>query len=85
MPSALEQFVAWRKRRGFNQAEAADFFGWHFTYINKVERGKLIPNLSKLVKIERASGIPVSAWVTTEVDTEPVAVAVAADNITRHK
>lgn len=77
MQSGAQQLKDWMHRRRFMQQEAAEYFGWDETYISQLVNGRRSPGLDNAVKIERATGIPVEAWVTTEVDIpqEPVTAA----------
>jgi transcriptional regulator with XRE-family HTH domain len=66
--SGPEQLKDWCLRRGFMQREAAAHFGWHETYISHLLSGSRTPGLDNAVQIERVTGIPVEAWVPSEVD-----------------
>jgi transcriptional regulator with XRE-family HTH domain len=55
-------------RRRFLQREAADYFGWHETYISQLLSGARTPGLDNAVQIERQTGIPVEAWMPSELD-----------------
>jgi transcriptional regulator with XRE-family HTH domain len=68
MKSGPEQFKDWCIRRGFMQREAADYFGWHETYISHLLSGARTPGLDNAVTIERLTGIPIEAWVSSEID-----------------
>lgn len=68
MTSGPEQLKDWCIRRGFMQREAADYFGWHETYISHLLSGSRTPALDNAVHIERMTGIPVEAWVPSEMD-----------------
>jgi plasmid maintenance system antidote protein VapI len=59
------QFAEWMKRRGFSQRETARFLGWHETFISKIVKGSRVPGLASAVKIERHTGIPVKAWMSS--------------------
>jgi transcriptional regulator with XRE-family HTH domain len=74
MQSGPQQLKDWMHRRRFMQQEAAEYFGWDETYISQLVNGRRSPGLENAVKIERATGIPVEAWVTSAVDipAEPV-------------
>lgn len=74
MQDGATQLLDWMKRRGFTQTEAAEFFGWDMTFVSKLVNGHRLPGLVNAVKIERETGIPVEAWVSSELDTasEPV-------------
>lgn len=62
------------ERRGFNQRETAEHFGWDETFVSMLladppRRRK--PGLTNAIKIERETGIPVEAWVSSELDDQP--------------
>lgn len=54
------------------QKEAAEYFGYHETYISQLLSGARTPGLENAVHIERMSGIPVEAWASSEQDSEAV-------------
>lgn len=75
MQSGQEQFRNWIERRFPNsprkQRDAAEYFGWDETFIAKLladppQQRK--PGLINAIVIERHTGIPVEAWVSTELD-----------------
>lgn len=68
MKPGREQLKDWMHRRRFFQKEAAEYFGWDETYVSQLVNGHRSPGLENAVKIERLSGIPVEAWVSTELD-----------------
>lgn len=68
MKSGAEQLKDWMDRRGFNQTETAVHFGWDITFISQLVNARRNPGLTNAVKIERETGIPVEAWVSSEVD-----------------
>lgn len=70
----------WMKRRGFNAKETADYFGWDFTFISKIVRGHRCPGLANAVAIERKTGIPVEAWVSSRRDTPSESVQPISGN-----
>ena len=55
-------------RRGFNQTETAAYFGWDMTFISMLVNGKRTPGLTNAIAIERATGIPVESWLSSELD-----------------
>ena len=67
MKSGPEQFKDWMHRRRFMQREAAEHFGWHETYISQLLNGARTPGLDNAVTIERETGIPVEAWMSSEL------------------
>ena len=76
MKSGAEQLKDWMDRRGFNHTEAAEYLGWDMTFVSKLVNGKRAPGLTNAVKIERETGIPVEAWMSSDLDetvgAEPV-------------
>lgn len=78
MKTGAEQLVDWMKRRWPEstrpQNDTAAHFGWDLTFITKLVNGNRLPGLVNAVRIERETGIPVEAWVSSEVDepAEPV-------------
>lgn len=72
MQSGATQFIDWMERRwpGSNrpQREAAAHFGWDETFISMLRTGKRTPGLTNAIRLERETGIPVEAWVSSELD-----------------
>lgn len=81
MNTGPEQLKDWMHRRRFMQREAADYLGYHETYISHLLSGSRTPSLDNAVQIERMTGIPIEAWVTSEVD-KLAAVGAAASKKT---
>lgn len=54
------------------QREAAEYFGWHETYVSQILNGHRVPGLDNAVEIERMTGIPVEAWVSSTLDKSAV-------------
>ena len=69
MKSGPEQFKDWMHRRRFMQKEAADYLGWHESYVSHLLSGKRLPGLDNALRLERLSGIPVEAWASSELDS----------------
>jgi hypothetical protein len=70
MKSGAEQFTDWINRRFPGerpQTNAAEHFGWDLTYISKLAKGRQLPGLPNAIRIERETGIPVEAWVASEL------------------
>ena len=67
----IAQLRDWMKRRGFNQHDTADFFGWHDSVISQYLSGARTPDLTNAVKIREATGVPVEAWLLSEDDKSP--------------
>ena len=68
MQTGAEQLADWMKRRLFNQQQAAAHFGWDNTFISQLVTGRRSPGLTNAIRIERETGIPVEAWVSSAVD-----------------
>lgn len=66
-----ERLAQWIKRSRLNQMEAAELIGIDQTQLSQILNGKRRPGLDNAVKIERATGLAVEAWVPTVVDVEP--------------
>lgn len=75
MKTGAEQLRDWIDRRWPNserkQRQAAEHFGWDETFIAKLlaegsQQRK--PGLVNAIRIERETGIPVEAWVSSELD-----------------
>ena len=82
MDSGAEQLKDWMRRRGFKSADAARYLEMDEPYISVLVNAKRTPGLDNAIKLERLTGIPVEAWMETEVDeTES---AVAAEGRKRH-
>lgn len=87
MKTGAEQLLDWSKRRWPSserpQRDAAEHFGWDETFISKLCKGQRAPGLTNAIRIERETGIPVEAWMSSELDEqEPVA---AGNGRKRHK
>lgn len=82
MKSGAEQFTDWITRRWPNskrpRRDAAEHFDWDETFISMLCRSVRKPGLDNAVKIERESGIPVQAWMSSELDESAESVGVAA-------
>lgn len=76
-PEALRQ---WIERRELQQQEAAKLIGIHFTLLNHYLTRRRRPPLESAIKIERVTGIPVEAWVTSEQDEPALVVAATRRN-----
>jgi transcriptional regulator with XRE-family HTH domain len=85
MKNGPEQFKDWMHRRRFMQKEAAAYFGWHETYISQLLSGARTPGLDNAVQIERQTGIPVEAWMSTELDKLSETVASGARKLRNDK
>lgn len=56
-------------RRKFFQREAAEYLGVHETFVSQLVNGERTPGLENAITIERLTGIPVEAWLSTASDT----------------
>jgi hypothetical protein len=76
--SGAEQLRAWIKRMKLNNVQAAEYLaipGLDDVVLNKVLNAGRRPELEKLDKIEQKTGIPIRAWLATQLDkAEPVGV-----------
>lgn len=63
--SGPAQLREWMHRRRFLQKEAAEHIGFDEAVISHFLGGTRTPSLENAVKIERATGIPVEAWVSS--------------------
>lgn len=70
-----EQLRDWMRRRGFEyQAEVAGFLGIDKRFVSQYLNEQSRPGLMHALIIERKTGIPVEAWMGTELHEadEPV-------------
>lgn len=76
MPTGAEQLKDWIERRwplsSRKAREAAEYLGYDESFISQLLRGDRRPGLTNAINIERKSGIPVEAWVSSEVDEDDV-------------
>ena len=70
MVTGAAQLKDWMVRRGLKSHELADYLGWDLTFISKLTNGSRLPGLVNAIILERHTGIPVEAWVSTEVDNQ---------------
>lgn len=70
MQSGQEQMKDWMRRRGFTQADAARYFEYPESMISRIVNGGYSPGLRSALHIEDLTGIPVDAWVTSELEDE---------------
>jgi plasmid maintenance system antidote protein VapI len=75
MQSGAWQLRDWMTRRGLLQNEAAEALGFHEAFISQLVNGRRSPGLNNALKIERVTGIPVSAWASTRLDKPESLVA----------
>lgn len=68
MQSGAALLKQWVERRGYSQVEAAEILGLHESFMSMLVRGHRIPSLTNAIRIERLTGIPVSAWASSAVD-----------------
>lgn len=69
----------WMERARLTQREAAKLLGIHYTFLSQIlsETRDRTPALATALRIERVTGIPVEAWVPTDVDEDRMASAAA--------
>lgn len=77
MQSGSEQLKDWMRRRGFTQADAARYLEFDEPYISVLTSDKRTPGLANAILLERLTGIPVEAWVASELDESEPAAATA--------
>jgi transcriptional regulator with XRE-family HTH domain len=79
MESGAKQLKEWMHRRRFMQTEAAKYLGFDPTFVSQLVNGARTPGLDNAIKIERATGIPVEAWLSTDRDetVQPVSAGAA--------
>jgi len=65
--TARERLALWITRSTLNQLEASRVIGIDPTQLNHILKGKRSPGLLNAVKIERATGITVDGWVSSEL------------------
>lgn len=75
MQSGAAQLKDWMIRRRFLQKEAAEYIGLDETFVSQMVNGKRVPGLENAVLIERMTGIPVEAWMPSEVGSTATAVS----------
>jgi transcriptional regulator with XRE-family HTH domain len=86
MHSGPEQLKDWMRRRGFNQADAARYFGFDQPTMTRIVNGTYRPGLLTAIKIEELAGIPAKAWVDAsalESEPEPVTASGAKRRIVK--
>lgn len=63
------QLADWLTRSKLNQRAGARVLGIHYTFLNQILLHHRQPGLANAVHFERLTGIPVEAWMPTEVGT----------------
>ncbi len=63
MQSGADQLREWMHRARRNQQDLAALLELHESSVSLILNGKRIPTLADAVRIERAMGIPVAAWL----------------------
>lgn len=81
MQNGRERLRQWIDRSKVDQTEAAGLIGMHPTQLSHILNDRRRPGLDTAVKIERATGIPVEAWVPLDDDESADVDRVATDNI----
>ena len=61
---------AWIERSKLTDRAAAELLGIHYTFLSQIlnRTRDRTPALATAVRIERITGIPVEAWMPTDVD-----------------
>lgn len=78
MQSGPDQLRDWMRRRGFTQADAARYLEYSESLMSRIMSGDYNPGLRNAVHLERLTGIPVEAWMASELAESESAVAAAA-------
>lgn len=68
MKTGAELLRDWIERRGYKQTEAAEVLSLQPTFLSMLVNKHRLPSLDNAVKIERLTGIPVSAWSSSDDD-----------------
>lgn len=71
MVEGRERLRDWIERSKLTQRQAAELLDMHYTFLSQILNSDRSPALGTAVRIERVTGIPVEAWMPTEVDPEP--------------
>jgi transcriptional regulator with XRE-family HTH domain len=77
-PTGSERLAQWIERGKLSQVEAARIIGIDKTQLSQILNDKRRPGLDNAVRIERATGISVEAWVPTPVDETAASYSVVA-------
>lgn len=85
MQPAREQLKDWIDRRQYNQREAANYLGFDESHLSSLLGGRRQPGLSNAIKLERLTGIPVEAWMSSELDESKQHQQVSPDNANTDK
>lgn len=85
MQSGPEQLKDWMRRAKMNQAETARYLGLHEPTVSRILSGTYRPGLTTAVHLEQLTGIPVEAWVASELEEtdEPVAATAGKRRLTK--
>lgn len=82
MPTGADQLKDWMDRRwplSLRKArESAEYLGYDESFISQLLRGDRRPGLTNAINIERKTGIPVEAWVSSMLDDDDTAAPVRA-------
>lgn len=62
-PTGRERLALWLDRSHLNQLEGARIIGIDHTQLNQILSGRRRPGLDNAVRIQKATGIGVEAWV----------------------
>lgn len=68
MQNGRERLRVWIERSRMTQQEAAKLLRFHETFLSQILRGRRRPGLKNAIRIERVTGIPVTAWAPIDSD-----------------
>lgn len=68
MQNGRARLRAWIERTRMTQQEAAKLLRFHEAFLSQILGGHRRPGLKNAVRIERVTGIPVTAWVPNQDD-----------------
>lgn len=85
MQTGQERLREWLERSKLTQRAAAELLRMHYTFLSQILNGNRSPALGTAVRIERVTGIPVEAWMPTEVDDERLLVSAGGSKSKRGK
>jgi transcriptional regulator with XRE-family HTH domain len=85
MAHGREQLRDWIDRRHFNQREASEYLSTPEAMVSSWLSGRRSPGLENAVNIERLTGIPVEAWMSSRSDESVSTPTPAARNLNLSK
>lgn len=81
MAHGREQLRDWLDRRGFSQREGSTYLTIDETMLSSWLSGRRQPGLTNAVKVERLTGIPVEAWMSSQSDESVSEISSSAENL----